>query len=289
MQPPPQSRLLQYRQVQSRSPGDPSSPSAASSNHMVAFPSGPYPQDPGRDLLADLGAQQQLHQQHPGTALYNHASYPHHHALGPPASPPLSQGKYLPPEAQWSHGGAASGGPPPPQQSHLLGNQGHSFPYGMPLMGHPSRQEQVHMMQLHQQQQQQSQGPGAETYHHPVSPRTTAATTALHTVDEVSTGWDHSGLAADRDRDRLAAGLRLRGSSWLDEVSEGPARAEPGEVADQSGPVVHTELNQVRSPGPWAPGPLAPGPQAVDGVCSCMAAGCRRCVFLAVDGVCSWL
>uniref|UniRef100_A0A8C4ZCT8 Helicase with zinc finger n=1 Tax=Gadus morhua TaxID=8049 RepID=A0A8C4ZCT8_GADMO len=186
MQPPPQSRLLQYRQVQSRSPGDPSSPSAASSNHMAAFPTGPYPQDPGRDLLADLGAQQQLHQQHPGTALYNHGSYPHHHTLGPPASPPLSQAKYLPPEAQWSHGGAASGGPPPPQQSHLLGNQGHSFPYGMPVMGHPSRQEQVHLMQLHhQQQQQQSQGPGAETYHHPLSPRTTAATTALHNVDEV--------------------------------------------------------------------------------------------------------
>ncbi|KAM3865303.1 putative helicase with zinc finger domain [Diretmus argenteus] len=194
MQPPPQSRLLQYRQVQSqsRSPGDPSSPSAATSNHTGPFPSGPYSHDAGRDLLNDnlLSNPALQQQQHPGNPLYNPGSYPHQPPAHP-ASPPPSQVKYLLQEAQWSHGGAASVGPP--QQNHLLGGQGHSFPYGLPVMAHPSRQEQVHLMQLHhqhqqqqqqqhQQQQQQSQGPCQESYH-PQSPRTSAAT-ALHSVDE---------------------------------------------------------------------------------------------------------
>uniref|UniRef100_A0A671UKW4 Probable helicase with zinc finger domain n=1 Tax=Sparus aurata TaxID=8175 RepID=A0A671UKW4_SPAAU len=139
MQPPPQSRLLQYRQSQPRASGDPSSSLAASSNHAGPFPSGPYSHDTG----------------------------PHS------ASPPPSQVKYLLQEAaQWSHGGAASVSPP--QQNHLMGNQGHSLPYGLPIMAHPSRQEQVHLMQLHhqhQQQRQQHQGPDQESYH-PLSPRT---------------------------------------------------------------------------------------------------------------------
>uniref|UniRef100_H2MFP1 Probable helicase with zinc finger domain n=1 Tax=Oryzias latipes TaxID=8090 RepID=H2MFP1_ORYLA len=41
------------------------------------------------------------------------------------------------------------------QQNHMLGNQGHNLPYGFPIIAHPSRQEQVHLMQLHHQQQQQ--------------------------------------------------------------------------------------------------------------------------------------
>uniref|UniRef100_A0A665V703 Probable helicase with zinc finger domain n=1 Tax=Echeneis naucrates TaxID=173247 RepID=A0A665V703_ECHNA len=140
MQPPPQSRLLQYRQSQSRASGDPSS------------------------------------SLHPGNHLYNAGNYQHH----PPThstSPPPSQVKYLLQEAQWSHGGATSVSPP--QQNHLLGNQGHSLPYGLPIMAHPSRQEQVHLMQLHHQHHQ---GPDQESYH-PLSPRTSAAT-ALHNVDE---------------------------------------------------------------------------------------------------------
>ncbi|KAI3352995.1 hypothetical protein L3Q82_019569 [Scortum barcoo] len=103
MQPPPQSRLLQYRQSQSRASGDPSS-----SNHAGSFPSGPYSHDASRDLLNDnLLNNPALQQQHPGNPLYNTASYPHQ----PPAhsaSPPPSQVKYLLQEAQWSHGGAAS-------------------------------------------------------------------------------------------------------------------------------------------------------------------------------------
>uniref|UniRef100_A0A8C9YA04 Probable helicase with zinc finger domain n=1 Tax=Sander lucioperca TaxID=283035 RepID=A0A8C9YA04_SANLU len=121
MQPPPQSRLLQYRQSQPRASGDPSSSLAATSNHAGPFPSGPYSHDP-----------------------------PAHSA-----SPPPSQVKYLLQEAQWPHGGAPSVSQP--QQNHLLGNQGHGLPYGLPIMAHPNRQEQVHLMQLHHQHQQQQQ------------------------------------------------------------------------------------------------------------------------------------
>ncbi|XP_029632636.1 probable helicase with zinc finger domain isoform X3 [Salmo trutta] len=177
MQPPPQSRLLQYRQVQSRSPGDPSSPSSVTSNHTGPFPPGPYPgRDPTNhelELLNNPGLQQ-----HPGNQLYNPNAYPHQ--LGHSTTPP-PQVKYLLQEAQWPHGGAGVA------QNHMLA-QGQGFPYGLPVMAHPSRQEQVHLMQLHhqqqqhQQQQQQGQGPGQEPYH-PLSPRTTGAT-ALHNVEE---------------------------------------------------------------------------------------------------------
>uniref|UniRef100_A0A3Q2YQU4 Probable helicase with zinc finger domain n=1 Tax=Hippocampus comes TaxID=109280 RepID=A0A3Q2YQU4_HIPCM len=126
IQPPPQSRLLQYRQ--SRPSADPSSSLAATSNHAGQFPSGPFPHESGRDQL-------------------NNNQAPAH-----PTSPPASQVKYLLQEAQWSHGGGASVSPP--QQSHLLGNQAHGLPYGVPVMAPPSRQEQVHLMQLHHQQQQ---------------------------------------------------------------------------------------------------------------------------------------
>uniref|UniRef100_A0A674BRJ8 Probable helicase with zinc finger domain n=1 Tax=Salmo trutta TaxID=8032 RepID=A0A674BRJ8_SALTR len=160
MQPPPQSRLLQYRQVQSRSPGDPSSPSSVTSNHTGPFPPGPYPgRDPTNhelELLNNPGLQQ-----HPGNQLYNPNAYPHQ--LGHSTTPP-PQVKYLLQEAQWPHGGAGVA------QNHMLA-QGQGFPYGLPVMAHPSRQEQVHLMQLHHQQQQhqQQQGPGRPLYQRRIS------------------------------------------------------------------------------------------------------------------------
>uniref|UniRef100_A0AAZ3SCQ3 Probable helicase with zinc finger domain n=1 Tax=Oncorhynchus tshawytscha TaxID=74940 RepID=A0AAZ3SCQ3_ONCTS len=171
MQPPPQSRLLQYRQVQSRSPGDPSSPSSATSNHTGPFPPGPYPgRDPTShelDLLNNPGLQQ-----HPVNQLYNPNAYPHQ--LGHSTTPP-PQVKYLLQEAQWPHGGAGVA------QNHMLA-QGQGFPYGLPLHHQHHQQQQQHHQQ---QQQQQGQGPGQEPYH-PLSPRTTGAT-ALHNVEEVRT------------------------------------------------------------------------------------------------------
>ncbi|AWP05906.1 putative helicase with zinc finger domain [Scophthalmus maximus] len=77
MQPPPHSRLLQYRQSQSRASGDPTSSLAATSNHAGPFPSGPYPHDTGRDLLNEnLLNNPALQQQHPGNPLYNTAPLP---------------------------------------------------------------------------------------------------------------------------------------------------------------------------------------------------------------------
>ncbi|XP_043969739.1 probable helicase with zinc finger domain isoform X1 [Gambusia affinis] len=184
LQPPPQSRLLQYRQSQTRASGEPSSSLAPLSNHAGPFPAGLYSHESGRNLLNEnlLNNPALQQQQHPGNPLYNAGSYPNQ----PPAqsggsSPPPSNVKYLLQEAQWSHGGAASVS----QQNHLLGNQSHSLLYGLPLMAHPSRPEQVLMQlhqQQHQQQQQQNQGLDSESYH-PLSPRTSAAA-ALHSVDE---------------------------------------------------------------------------------------------------------
>ncbi|XP_077460409.1 putative helicase with zinc finger domain [Stigmatopora argus] len=201
IQPPPQSRLLQYRQ--SRASGDPSSSLTATSNHAPPFPSGTYPHESGRDPLNNVISNPAL-QQHPvGGSLYNSGCYPHQ---APPhsSSPPPSQVKYLLQEAQWPHSGGASGSPP--QQNHPLSNQTHGLPYGVPIMAQPSRQEQVHLMQLHhhhqqqqqqhhhhhhhhqhpqhqqQQQQSQSQGQDQEAYHS-LSPRT-STTPALHSVDE---------------------------------------------------------------------------------------------------------
>uniref|UniRef100_A0A8C6KTW6 Probable helicase with zinc finger domain n=1 Tax=Nothobranchius furzeri TaxID=105023 RepID=A0A8C6KTW6_NOTFU len=153
MQPPPQSRLLQYRQSQSRSSDDSSSSLVAMSNHAGPFPSGLYSHNTSRNLLNEnlLNNQALQQQQHMGNSLYNTGSYPNQ----PPAhsgSPPSSQVKYLLQEAQWPHGGGASAS----QQNHLLGNQGHGLLYGLPIMAHPSRQEQV-LMQHHQQQHQQQQ------------------------------------------------------------------------------------------------------------------------------------
>uniref|UniRef100_A0A6Q2Z1W4 Probable helicase with zinc finger domain n=1 Tax=Esox lucius TaxID=8010 RepID=A0A6Q2Z1W4_ESOLU len=158
MQPPPQSRLLQYRQVQSRSPGDPSSPSAGSANHAGPFPPGPYPgRDPTSQELELLN--NPALQQHPGNPLYNPNAYPHQsgHSTSPPP-----QVKYLLQEAQWPHGAASV------SQNHMPGQ---GFPYGLHVM---------------QQQQQQAQGPGQDPYH-TLSPRTAAAT-ALHNVEENPAG-----------------------------------------------------------------------------------------------------
>uniref|UniRef100_A0A665V716 Probable helicase with zinc finger domain n=1 Tax=Echeneis naucrates TaxID=173247 RepID=A0A665V716_ECHNA len=154
MQPPPQSRLLQYRQSQSRASGDPSSSLATTSNHAGPFPSGSYSHDTGRNLLNDNP--------------FNN----------PALHPPPSQVKYLLQEAQWSHGGATSVSPP--QQNHLLGNQGHSLPYGLPIMQQQQQQQQQHQQQQqqhqqqqqqqhHHQQQQQQQGPGRPLYQRRIS------------------------------------------------------------------------------------------------------------------------
>uniref|UniRef100_A0A674MH22 Helicase with zinc finger n=1 Tax=Takifugu rubripes TaxID=31033 RepID=A0A674MH22_TAKRU len=167
MQPPPQSRLLQYRQSQLHPSVDPSSSLPATPNHAGPFPSGSFSHDSGRDVLNSNHFNNPV-LRHTGNHLYNTGSYPHQPSAHS-SSPPPSQVKYLLQEARWTQGGAPSVSPP--QQNHLLGNQSHGLPYGLPMVAQPSRQEQ----QLNQASDEES--------YHPLSPRTSAAT-ALHSVDE---------------------------------------------------------------------------------------------------------
>uniref|UniRef100_A0A8C6UEP2 Probable helicase with zinc finger domain n=1 Tax=Neogobius melanostomus TaxID=47308 RepID=A0A8C6UEP2_9GOBI len=175
LQPPPQSRLLQYRQ--SRASADPSH-LAPASNHVNLFPSGPYPHDTSRTPLNDPLLNNPL-QQHQVNHLYNSDGFPSQSQC---PSPPPPQVKYLMQEPQWPLSGTAAASPPQ-HNNPVLGNQGHRLPnpYALPMMAHASRQEQVHLMHLHQQQQR-SQSSEQESYH-PLSPRTSAPT-ALHSVDE---------------------------------------------------------------------------------------------------------
>uniref|UniRef100_A0A8C1JM07 Probable helicase with zinc finger domain n=1 Tax=Cyprinus carpio TaxID=7962 RepID=A0A8C1JM07_CYPCA len=139
--PPPQSRLLQYRQVQPRSPGDLPSPSSSGSNHTSGPNPFPAPGPPSfPDTSRELPMGGQPFQQHQA---FNQASFslPPEHTAGPL---PV---KYLLQEAHWPHPGLP--------QSHLLG---HGMPFGLQAMAH--RQEQGPLTQLqHQQQKQQLQAP----------------------------------------------------------------------------------------------------------------------------------
>ncbi|KAI4903994.1 hypothetical protein NFI96_024214, partial [Prochilodus magdalenae] len=135
--PPPQSRLLQYRQVQQpRSPGELPSPSSTASsthNHVSTPGAFPYPET-SRDLPSTM---QPFHQHQ----AFSQAAFslPPEHAAGP-----LSV-KYLLPEAHWPHAGL--------QQSQVLGPP---LPFGLQTMG--PRHEQGPLGQLqHQQQKQQQQ------------------------------------------------------------------------------------------------------------------------------------
>ncbi|XP_023676139.1 probable helicase with zinc finger domain isoform X1 [Paramormyrops kingsleyae] len=143
--PPPQSRLLQYRQAQPRSPGELPSPSAAS-NHAGPFP-GHFP-GAGREL--EMISSQALQQMYSPTF---------GNPPGRSSPPPL---KYHHTEGQWAAG-------------HALGQ---AFPFSLPVMA--LRQEQVQLIQ--QQQKQQAPAPAPEAFH-PLSPRSMAAS-SLHTIDE---------------------------------------------------------------------------------------------------------
>uniref|UniRef100_A0A8C0YQ05 Probable helicase with zinc finger domain n=1 Tax=Cyprinus carpio carpio TaxID=630221 RepID=A0A8C0YQ05_CYPCA len=128
--PPPQSRLLQYRQVQPRSPGDLPSPSSSGSNHTSGPNPFPAPGPPSfPDTSRELPMGGQPFQQHQA---FNQASFslPPEHTAGPL---PV---KYLLQEAHWPHPGLP--------QSHLLG---HGMPFGLQLkflqnhstaVGHPN-------------------------------------------------------------------------------------------------------------------------------------------------------
>ncbi|KAM4691302.1 putative helicase with zinc finger domain [Rhinophrynus dorsalis] len=147
--PPPQSRLLQYRQVQPRSP-----PALPSSNH-----SGQYPNfsENSRDLeMANNPAFPPQHMTH----VYN-GPYPM--PSGHITPPPL---KYLQHDGSWTYANL--------QQNPLMGQGYH---YGMsPLQHRPPQNPYIHQLQNH------PPPAGQEAFHPPASRAVSAS--SLHNLEE---------------------------------------------------------------------------------------------------------
>ncbi|XP_024836908.1 probable helicase with zinc finger domain isoform X3 [Bos taurus] len=123
--PPPQSRLLQYRQIQTRSPpAAPSPPSGA--DHSTHFPNFT---DSSRDL--EVANSPAFPQRLPPPMFSSPFSLPSEHL-----TPPL---KYLAPDGAWTFANL--------QQNHLMGP---SFPYGLPPLPHRPPQNPFVQMQTHQ-------------------------------------------------------------------------------------------------------------------------------------------
>lgn len=147
--PPPQSRLLQYRQVQPRSPPALPSPSC-NSNHFPNFT------ENSRDieLPTNPAFQQHLPQ------MYNPPfSMPSEHITPSPL-------KYLQPDGSWTYANL--------QQNHLLGQ---GFHYGIPPLPHRSQQSPFIQIQNHQH------AVGQEPFH-PLASRAVSAS-SLHSLEEV--------------------------------------------------------------------------------------------------------
>ncbi|XP_053231317.1 probable helicase with zinc finger domain isoform X1 [Podarcis raffonei] len=122
--PPPQSRLLQYRQVQSRSPPALPSPSC-SSNHSGHFPN--FSENRDIEVSNNPAFQHHLPQ------MYNPPfSMPSEH-INPPSL------KYLQPDGSWTYANL--------HQSHLMGQ---GFHYGIPPLPHRSQQNPFIQIQNHQ-------------------------------------------------------------------------------------------------------------------------------------------
>ncbi|XP_023569631.1 probable helicase with zinc finger domain isoform X1 [Octodon degus] len=124
--PPPQSRLLQYRQVQARSPpAAPSPPSSTDhSSHFSNF------NDNSRDI--EVANNPAFPQRLPPQIFSSPFSLPSEHL----ATPPL---KYLGPDGAWAFANL--------QQSHLAGP---GFPYGLPPLPHRPPQNPFVQVQNHQ-------------------------------------------------------------------------------------------------------------------------------------------
>ncbi|XP_068034437.1 probable helicase with zinc finger domain [Anomalospiza imberbis] len=149
--PPPQSRLLQYRQVQPRSPPALPSPSC-NSNHSAHFPN--FTEN-SRDieLPTNPAFQQHLPQ------MYNPPfSMPSEHITPSPL-------KYLQPDGSWTYANL--------QQNHLLGQ---GFHYGIPPLPHRSQQSPFIQIQNHQH------AVGQEPFH-PLASRAVSAS-SLHSLEE---------------------------------------------------------------------------------------------------------
>ncbi|XP_066470056.1 probable helicase with zinc finger domain isoform X2 [Tiliqua scincoides] len=148
--PPPQSRLLQYRQVQPRSPPALPSPSC-NSNHSGHFPN--FSENRDIEISNNPAFQQHLPQ------LYNPPfSMPSEHITAPSL-------KYLQPDGSWTYANL--------HQSHLMGQ---GFHYGIPPLPHRSQQNPFIQIQNHQHTV------GQEPFH-PLTSRAVSAS-SLHSLEE---------------------------------------------------------------------------------------------------------
>lgn len=152
---PLQSRLLQYRQIQSRNPPG---HLPAPVNHNNQF-SNLNDSNPSLETINNSGFQQL-----PQQPMYNPA-YPVPSGHTPPPS-----SKYLHPEGSWTL--------PCVQQNHLMGQ---NMPYGVSQL--PHRAEPHPIMSLQQQQQQQQQQNNREDSFHPASARTVSVS-SLHSIEK---------------------------------------------------------------------------------------------------------
>lgn len=161
--PPPQSRLLQYRQVQTRSP--PAVPSPPSSTDRSSHFSNCN--DNSRDI--EVANSPAFPQRLPPQLFSSPFSLPSEHL----APPPL---KYLAPEGAWNFANL--------QQNHLIGP---GFPYGLPPL--PPRPPQNPFIHIQNHQHAIGQEP-----FHPLSSRTVSSS-SLPSLEEVnafqwSSVWD---------------------------------------------------------------------------------------------------
>ncbi|XP_021572105.1 probable helicase with zinc finger domain [Carlito syrichta] len=150
--PPPQSRLLQYRQVQTRSPpAVPSPPSSTDySSHFSNF------NDSSRDI--EVANNPAFPQRLPPQIFNSPFSLPSEHL----APPPL---KYLAPDGAWTFANLP--------QNHLMGP---GFPYGLPPLPHRPPQNPFVQIQNHQH------AIGQEPFH-PLSSRTVSSS-SLPSLEE---------------------------------------------------------------------------------------------------------
>ncbi|XP_030064309.1 putative helicase with zinc finger domain isoform X1 [Microcaecilia unicolor] len=149
--PPPQSRLLQYRQVQSRSPPALTPPSSIS-NH-----SGPFPNFSENNRDVELSGNPAFRQNLP--QMYNAPySLPSGHITPPPL-------KYLQPDGSWTYANL--------QPNHLMGQ---GFHYGIPPLQHRPQKNPFIQLPSHQH-------PGGQEPFHPLSSRAVSAS-SLHSLEE---------------------------------------------------------------------------------------------------------
>lgn len=194
--PPPQSRLLQYRQVQPRSPPALASPSSNHSGHFPNF------SENSRDM--DM-SNNPAFPQHVANVYNSPYTMPSEHMTPPP---PM---KYLQHDGSWAYANL--------QQNPLMGQ---GFHYGMPTLQHRPPQNPFIHVQNHQPQA------GQETFH-PASSRAVSAS-SLHNLEE----YEPRGPGRPLYQRRISASSAHTGSEELAACQETLGQCK--EIQDPSKP-----------------------------------------------------